>query len=211
MVVAVRSHANSSPAAGLCGGFEPAFGDLGLDDVSRGSGVAVPQLGHVEPHDVKPLRLRVGSIPCLVLGGGTLVSDRCDFPSRAAHVLRGARVEDHRKLSNHHSVADPELRLARPAGVYLRITFSDRVLMMTVAFDLRPVALELRSGLQRLSLESAVVTRLDLSHPFAQFTEVDVMLVEKNASDGKQPASVVGQALILRPPHVDVADPAALL
>src|ERR1700722_6753773 len=138
--------ANKRPAR-LAGLFEPPLGNFGLQRVSVGSGVAVPQLGEIEPNDVEPFGFLIGPGPRLVLGRWTFVRDDGDLTFRASHVLLGAGVEQDRKVLHDDLVADPELRFAGLSGKYLGVALADRVDVVLVSFDLGRVTFESRLGL----------------------------------------------------------------
>ena len=190
---------------------QPPLGDLGLQRVVAGPGVAVPQLGEIEPNDVEPLGLLVRPVPGLVLGRGAFVRDDRDLTLRASYVLLGAGIEQDGKLPHHDLVADLELRLAGLPGKHLRIALADRVHVVPVAFDLGRVAFELGLGLQRLSLQAAGIPGLHLSHAFGQLAQADVVFLDQDARDGQQPPPVVGQSEIDGAAQVDVAHPAPFL
>ena len=138
----------------LAGGFKPVLGYLGTESIDRRTRVAVPQLGHVELHDVEPLRLGVRSVPRLVLGRGALVGQRGDLARGPAHVLGRTAVEDHGQFAHHNPIADRELRLAGKPGVHSGIALADRTNMVLVVLDVRTVADRLRLCLKLLAREA---------------------------------------------------------
>src|SRR3954452_5290004 len=124
-----------APRVDLGDRFEPALRDLGLQGVTVGPGVAVPQLREVEPNYVEPLRLLLMSVPRLILGRQALVRDDRDLALRAAHVFRSAGIEQGGQLPHQHRVTDPELRPGGLAGKHLRVALAERVRVVEVARD----------------------------------------------------------------------------
>src|SRR5580693_3774598 len=109
----------------LAGRVEPSLGDLGLQRVIARSGVAVPQLGQVEPNNVEPLGLLIWPSPGLVFSSRAFVADDGDLTFRASHVLLRTRIEQDREFLHNDLVAYSKLRFAGLPGKYLRVAFAD--------------------------------------------------------------------------------------
>ena len=131
--------------------FEPPLGDLGLQRVVAGPGVAVPELGQLEPNDVEPLGFLVGPVPGLVLGRGAFVGDDGDLTFRAAHVLLGAGVEAGREAPAPRPRRRPgtSARPACPANT-CGSPLPTACLWCPLRLTASRVTFELRLGLQRL-------------------------------------------------------------